>query len=283
MTFRLAQISDTHLSNDKPFFVANFERMSARLRADRPDLIVNTGDLSLDGSEQPGDLDAAKALHDSMDLPYCVIPGNHDVGENVLGANQTAVSDAKRDRFNAVFGADWWTRDVPGWRLIGLNCLIMGSGLRAEMDQNAFLAAAVGGAAERAILLLTHKPLYRDRRDESKLDGYYLWPKARAQILEVLSENPPKLICSGHLHQSRSARLDGIHHVWAPATSFIVPAEYQPTVGDRMMGYVEHSLHPDGSHDSRVVHAPELTCHSIVDFPDAYGDITKQQKAVVTS
>ena len=30
MTYRVAQISDTHLSRDKPFFVANFDRWRRR-------------------------------------------------------------------------------------------------------------------------------------------------------------------------------------------------------------------------------------------------------------
>jgi 3',5'-cyclic-AMP phosphodiesterase len=32
MTFRIAQISDTHLSDDKPFFVDNFVRIGEALR-----------------------------------------------------------------------------------------------------------------------------------------------------------------------------------------------------------------------------------------------------------
>ena len=42
MTFRIAQISDTHLSADKPFFVGNFERIGEALRAIPPDLVVNS-------------------------------------------------------------------------------------------------------------------------------------------------------------------------------------------------------------------------------------------------
>src|SRR5258708_40167208 len=38
VTFRIAQISDTHLSAEKPFFVGNFERIGEALRAIRLDL-----------------------------------------------------------------------------------------------------------------------------------------------------------------------------------------------------------------------------------------------------
>jgi Icc protein len=39
MTFRIAQISDTHLSDTKPFFVDNFVRIGEALRASKPDLV----------------------------------------------------------------------------------------------------------------------------------------------------------------------------------------------------------------------------------------------------
>lgn len=58
MTFRIAQISDTHLSAEKPFFVANFERVGEALRATRPDLVVNSGDISLSGKSKESDLAA---------------------------------------------------------------------------------------------------------------------------------------------------------------------------------------------------------------------------------
>ena len=52
MTFRVAQISDTHLSREKPFFVENFTIVATALAASGPDLVLNTGDMSLDGIEK---------------------------------------------------------------------------------------------------------------------------------------------------------------------------------------------------------------------------------------
>ena len=82
MTFRVAQVSDTHLSRDKPFFAANFAAAAAGVAASRPDLVVNTGDLSLDGAGTESDLEEARRLHDALRLPTRFIPGNHDVGES---------------------------------------------------------------------------------------------------------------------------------------------------------------------------------------------------------
>ena len=45
--FRLTQISDTHLSRRRlAALTENFHRISAHIDAARPDLVVNSGDLS---------------------------------------------------------------------------------------------------------------------------------------------------------------------------------------------------------------------------------------------
>ena len=69
MAFRIAQISDTHLSETRPYFVDNFVRIGEAIRAAKPDLVVNTGDMSLDGASEDGDLAASRLLHDALGLP----------------------------------------------------------------------------------------------------------------------------------------------------------------------------------------------------------------------
>ena len=82
MTFRIAQISDTHLSRERPFFSGNFARVATHLRADPPDLVINSGDMALDGPSRDSDLAEARSLHDAIGLPCRFIPGNHDCGES---------------------------------------------------------------------------------------------------------------------------------------------------------------------------------------------------------
>ncbi len=48
MTFRLTQISDTHLSAKRAWSVPNFEAVARHLADNRPNLVVNTGDIVLD-------------------------------------------------------------------------------------------------------------------------------------------------------------------------------------------------------------------------------------------
>ena len=57
--FRLTQISDTHLARRLPLLTDNFHRVAEHIAANRPDLVVNTGDLGWDGPSNRDDLEFA--------------------------------------------------------------------------------------------------------------------------------------------------------------------------------------------------------------------------------
>src|SRR6185436_15339202 len=127
MTFRIAQISDTHLSETKPFFVDNFVRVGEALRASKPDLVLNTGDITLNGAAHETDLAAARLLHDALGLALRFLPGNHDLGDaqETASHGEAPIDSGRRARYLKHFGPDWWCFDVPGWRVLGINALLL--------------------------------------------------------------------------------------------------------------------------------------------------------------
>jgi 3',5'-cyclic-AMP phosphodiesterase len=286
MTFRLAQISDTHLSRDKPFFVENFTLVAAALAASAPDLAVNTGDVSLDGVAEESDLIEARGLHDMIALPTRFIPGNHDVGEahDVPGTRETLISEATRERYLNHFGDDFWQLDVPGWRLIAINSQLLASDLDAARTQLDCIAQAAASAAGRRLALLVHKPLFDASPDERAIGGRFVNPEARGRLLAALGERPPALVASGHVHQHRTTLTGTTQHIWAPSTGFIVPDSHQPRYGKKQVGYVEHRFEPDGAHSSALVRVPGLRRLDIADFlTAAYGKLAGQERRVVSS
>ncbi len=48
---RIVQITDTHLSPIKPHFNRNWEPLVAWIDQQKPDLVIHTGDLTVDGAE----------------------------------------------------------------------------------------------------------------------------------------------------------------------------------------------------------------------------------------
>ena len=78
---RVLQISDTHLSPGKPHFAENWAPLLAWVRAQSPDLVVHTGDVTVDGADVEEDMRYCASLLPQLGARVLCIPGNHDVGE----------------------------------------------------------------------------------------------------------------------------------------------------------------------------------------------------------
>ena len=272
MTFRIAQISDTHLSGEKPFFVANFECIARAALAARPDLILNTGDISLDGARNAGDLEEALRLHRVFDRPVHFIPGNHDVGDSpeIPNSREPSIDAGRRDAYMRLFGSDWWSLDAPGWRLIALNSQLFGSGSAVDEEQLAFVERTVSDAGTREIALFIHKPLFDQSDSEEVLGARFIPPASRRRLWRAFAARRPSLVASGHVHQYRSTQSETGRCVWAPSTAFFLPDSLQPRYGLKQVCFVIHHLNEDGSHESRFAQASGAADLNAVDFPDAY-------------
>jgi 3',5'-cyclic AMP phosphodiesterase CpdA len=280
MTFRIAQISDTHLSDAKPFFVENFQRIGEAIRQSRPHLVLNSGDISLDGAgslpgDADGDLAAAHRLHNEIGLPLRFLPGNHDIGDSqdAPSHGEGTIDDARRARYRKHFGEEWWSFDVVGWRVLGINAQLLGSDLADAQAQDQAIDKAVATLGGRRLALFVHKPLFDQSPDEDAITGRFLNPVPRRELLEKLADVPLALVGCGHIHQFRETMAGGTHHVWCPSTGFTVPDHRQPRYGLKQVGYVEHRLHEDGAHDCRFVRVSGVADLDIGDYPQAYGQL----------
>ncbi len=273
MTVRIAQISDTHLSPTKPYFGSNFDLVSESLRDRRPDMIINTGDLALDGADHDADLVLAKELHDGIGIDCHLLPGNHDVGDHLDVARKQPVSAARLQRYRRIIGPDFWSVDIPGWRLLGLNALTLGSqDIGDELQQDAIRAAAetLNG---RALAIFLHKPLVDENFAESLSSNRFMTTGPRQMLLGCLTGVQPKLVLCGHVHQYRDTPVGGARHIWAPATSFMISDPWQPGYGTKAVGYLMHEFHADGSHRHRLMTVRGLVHHDLAEYPQAYGDV----------
>ncbi|MDP6345471.1 MAG: metallophosphoesterase [Alphaproteobacteria bacterium] len=249
MTLRIVQISDSHLGASRPNYLANWRVCRDEIRRLAPDLVINTGDVSLDGADSDDDLALARQLHDELGCPYRVIPGNHDIGDDpasaAAGAPGQVIDDERRARFRAVFGDDFWRQRIGDWDLIGLNAQLIGSDLAGEAEQWDFLLQALADA-DGPIALFVHKPLFA--HDPSR-DGEvyrYLAPAARDRLFGLMADRRVKLVGTGHVHQWLRTRHLGAEFVWAPSTAFIIGDAAQPVIGEKLVGLILYELDGDG-------------------------------------
>jgi 3',5'-cyclic AMP phosphodiesterase CpdA len=259
--FRITQITDTHLARRLPKLTDNFNRVSEHIDATLPDLVINSGDLAFDAVTSRDDLVFAKALHDALPVPCRHLPGNHDIGDNPVQAGPApkhVASEAERQNFISVIGEDRWRFEEAGWCFIGLNSLVLNTGLASEADQFDWLAAQLATAGGKPVALFLHKPLFLLTPDDPELAASavrYVPLAPRKRLIEAFGKVDLRLVASGHVHQRRDFTFDHIRHVWAPSTGFIIPDRIQEVIGIKEAGLVEYRFAPD-NFEVRHVRAP---------------------------
>jgi 3',5'-cyclic AMP phosphodiesterase CpdA len=261
--FRLTQISDTHLARRARKLAQNFDRVREYIDKTRPDLVVNTGDLAFDGPTNADDLDFARSLHDALPVACRYLPGNHDIGDNPtqIGPVPTdPVTEAGRQSFISIFGDDRWRFDAAGWCFIGLNSLVMNSGLLSEAEQFDWLASELTSTNGKPVALFLHKPVFLNAPEDPELEASairYVPMPARRRLIETLRDVDLRLIASGHVHQRRDFTYRQTRHIWAPSAGFIISDARQERIGIKEVGLVEYRFQPNGF-EVRHVRAPGL-------------------------
>ena len=244
----------------------NWQALLDHLDRDPPALVIHTGDISLNGADDIGDLQHARQQLNRMGVPWMVIPGNHDIGD--FGATPQPVNDERRQRYIAVFGGDRWSTRIDNWHLIGLDVQTLVSELPAAPEMWEWLAGQLDETSPTADL--DPPPAAADdgrrgRRPEP------LHPTASGDRLRaLLASTNVRLIASGHVHQWRVID-SACKQVWAPSTWAALPDRIQPVIGTKSVGIVDHELRSDDSVSSTFVQ-PRGIADVIVgdDFPSPY-------------
>jgi len=281
--FRLTQISDTHLARRFTRLTQNFDRVREHIDATRPDLVINTGDLGFDAPTSPDDLEYAKSLHDALPVPCRYLPGNHDIGDNptqVGPVSTELVSEKGRQAYIALFGDDRWRFEAAGWCFVGLNSLVMNSGLVSETEQFDWLAGELANTGGKPVALFLHKPIFLNAPDDPELPASairYVPMPARRRLVEMLRAVDLRLVASGHVHQRRDYTFGHTRHVWSPSAGFIISDKRQERIAIKETGLVEYRFQPD-SFEVRHVRAPE---QADVDLDELFA--TEKTKAPATT
>jgi 3',5'-cyclic AMP phosphodiesterase CpdA len=249
--FRLIQISDPHLTKRHAALTDNFQRLRDYIDVKRPDLVIDSGDMAFDAPTNPDDLVFAKSLHAALPVDCRYLPGNHDVGDNptAIGPQPShPVNDERLQAHQAVFGEDRWRFEAAGWCFIGLNSLVMNTGLAREAEQFDWLASQLSVLKGRPLALFLHKPIFLNGPDDPELESSairYVPMPARRRLVEMLGAVDCRLVASGHVHQRRDFTHGHTRYVWAPSAGFVIADNRQELIAIKETGLVEYRFQPD--------------------------------------
>lgn len=243
--FSIVQVSDSHLSPRLTHFNANWEATRALLPRLSADLIVHTGDVTLDGANGEDDFAMSATAMADMPAPFRVVPGNHDVGD--LGSATEKPDAARIARHERHFGATPWVEDRPGWRLLGLSSQVIGAGDGHDRTQQTAIDEAIATLGARRLAVFLHKPMFLDAVEEGPVGYWAVPPEERGRLSPLLAHPNLRLIASGHLHIGRITRHRDAVVAWSPATSFTLGTKLMadPRGGVRELGVMRHVFRPD--------------------------------------
>jgi 3',5'-cyclic AMP phosphodiesterase CpdA len=192
------------------------------------------------------------------------LPGNHDIGDNPTAVGpvpkQPATEECRKN-YLSVVGNDRWRFDEAGWCFIGLNSLIMNTGIDSEAEQFDWLTSELSRANGKPVALFLHKPLFLNTPEDPEIESSairYVPQPRRKNLIEMFAAVDLRLVASGHVHQRRDFTYRHTRHVWAPSAGFVISDAMQERIGIKQTGLVEYRFAPD-SFEVRHVRAPGQT------------------------
>lgn len=271
---KIVLVSDTHLTPRTAAFGENLDIAFTWIKRAAPDLVVNLGDITADGASDASELSPARAAFDALHCPTRFVPGNHDIGDNPMapGAATKHPLDLERlAEYRRIFGPDYWSFDTGAWQIVGLNAQLLGTDTEAEEAQFAWLEETLRGW-NSLLGVMIHKPLFRNGHDDTEAHIRYVPVQARRRLISLLGTRDLRFVVSGHAHQTRRFRVEGVEHAWAPSTAFCLPDAMQERIGEKVVGMLTLEL---GKTDHRfdVVTPDGLVRHNILDHPQVYREI----------
>lgn len=190
--FRFAFISDTHIGSPNGGAEEDLRRTVADINSMNDiAFVVVTGDITELGTDR--ELQLAKQILDSLDVPYYIIPGNHDTGWSESGGLG----------FTKTFGYDKFFFKHNGIYFIGCP-----SGPYVRMSDGHVPGDAMNWMKEKLkklkkndpVVFLNHYPL------DAGLDNWY-------EVVDMLKKKNTILALCGHGHNNRPVKAEDIPSV----------------------------------------------------------------------
>ena len=246
MSINIVQITDFHIFADPEFVykgilpTKTLQRVLAAIEElpAKPDLLLATGDLVSEGD--PEGYHTLSKLLGQMGIPVAVLPGNHDIPENM---QQFLAGEA------ISYGH---TRHIADWTIIMLDSTQPGMvpGRLSPATLQSLLKNLTQNCHKHVLVALHHHPVLVNSSwmDTLKLEN-------SEEFLQIIDAHPQvRGVVFGHVHQEFNGVRGDIRLLGAPSTGLqFAPGTPNMVFDAAPPGYRLLQLHEDGNINTRVV------------------------------
>lgn len=183
------------------------------------DFVLVLGDITKDS--EPINHIRAKDLLDTLNVPYYVLPGNHDVDKTSI-KNELGI-----ESFVQIYQGHGYTDNrsyysldpAPGVHLVSLDSASdpsladKWSGSLSEEQIN-WLEEDLSQNADKTVIVMAHHALINHTGKNDS--NWYI--DNREQVKEIMKNHGAKVIFTGHLHTTNIAEENGIYDISCPGT-----------------------------------------------------------------
>lgn len=186
-SFTFALITDTHVgnpNNDEDLYrtVSDINTLSDVA------FVIVSGDITEFGSEH--ELKTAKCLLDDLNVPFYVIPGNHDCNWSESGTND----------FLRIFGSEYFGFEYGGYHFVGVGSgpnMRMGPG-QIPREHLTWMASYLSEIkSNEPIIYVNHYPM------DSGLNNWF-------EVMDMLKPHHVQLMLCGHGHNNKALNFEGV-------------------------------------------------------------------------
>lgn len=249
--FYLIQVTDNHLGgrpSDTMLGLDTGESLCDVLdmikREESPNMILNTGDISDDGSIASYErfIDYIRKYYpDDKQVPLAWLPGNHDDPTNMDLVDRPVPIEAHVT--------------AAGWNLIFLDSRIpMQEGGNLNASELRRLESELRKHRSKPTLIFLHHQIVPV--GSAWVDSYLV--DNHKEFFDIIDQfDNVKGVCWGHVHQEFNSRRKGVALMATPSTCIqFTPRLDDFKVDDKMPGYRVFKLYPDGRFTTKVRRIP---------------------------
>ena len=187
--FKFAFVTDTHIGSPNGVAEEDLQRTIEDINSlEDLDFVLLTGDITEMGTDE--EIELAKSIIEELEIPYYIVPGNHDTGWSESGG----VS------FIREFGSDKFVFEHDGYKIIGCASgpYVRMSDGHIPRDAIVWLDQVLAETPEdQPIIFVNHYPL------DNSLDNWY-------EATDRLKNYNTQFAICGHGHRNKAMDFEGI-------------------------------------------------------------------------